>query len=293
MESEFDLAIVRRAYAKQILAAARISDTRLQAAFAAVPREDFLGPGPWPAFHVPGFYQPTVDADPVLLYVNELFGLLAERHINNGQPSLHAALLAAAAIQPGDHVVHIGAGTGYYTAIMSMLARRVTGVECLFELASRARVNLARFDNVCVMEGNGAVVPLGVADVIYVNAGVTHPVSAWLDALADGGRLIIPLTTDTNTRSFNSISGLFFRIRRRGAIFEARALLPTAIIPAEGIRDPAAEAALAAGFGKGGWGKVTRLVRGDAAARVPDDQCWVRGDGWCLATESSPGATGR
>jgi protein-L-isoaspartate(D-aspartate) O-methyltransferase len=292
VESASDLAIVRRAYAKQILAAARISDTRLQAAFAAVPREDFLGPGPWLVFRMPGFYQPTVDADPVLLYVNELFGLAAERHINNGQPSLHAALLAAAAIQPEDHVVHIGAGTGYYTAIMSVLAGRVTAVECDSVLAARARGNLSRFDDTRVIEGNGAVVPLGVADVIYVNAGVTHPVSAWLDALADGGRLIIPLTTDTNTRSFNSISGLFFRIQRRGALFEARALLPTAIIAAEGIREPSAEAALAAAFAKGGWGKVARLVRGDEAVRVPDDQCWLRGDSWCLATENPLEATG-
>jgi len=38
MDRETELAIVRRAYAKQILAAARISDPRLQAAFAAVPR---------------------------------------------------------------------------------------------------------------------------------------------------------------------------------------------------------------------------------------------------------------
>jgi protein-L-isoaspartate(D-aspartate) O-methyltransferase len=264
------------------LAAARISDPRLQAAFAAVAREDFLGPGPWLEFHMPGLYQPTVDADPVLLYVNGLFGLVAERRINNGQPSLHAALLAAAAIQPEDHVVHIGAGTGYYTAIMSVLAGRVTAVEYDPVLAARAGVNLTRFGNTRVIEGNGAVVSLGTADVIYVNAGVTHPISAWLDALADGGRLIIPLTTDTNTRSFNSISGLFFKIQRHGAGFEARALLPTAIIPAEGIRDPSAEAALAAAFAKGGWGKVTRLVRGDDA--VPEDQCWVRGDGWCLAT---------
>jgi len=282
MDRDTELAIVRRAYAKQTLAAARISDPRLQAAFAAVPREDFLGPGPWLEFHMSGSYQPTVDADPVLLYVNGLFGLAAERRINNGQPSLHAALLAAAAIQAEDHVVHIGAGTGYYTAIMSVLAGRVTAVECDPVLAARAGVNLARFGNTRVIEGNGAVVPLDTADVIYVNAGVTHPVSAWLDALADGGRLIIPLTTDTNTRSFTSISGLFFKIQRRGASFEARALLPTAIIPAEGIRDPSAEAALAAAFAKGGWGKVTRLVRGDEA--VPEDQCWVRGDGWCLAT---------
>jgi protein-L-isoaspartate(D-aspartate) O-methyltransferase len=282
MNTQSELVIVRRAYAKQTLAAAGILDPRLQAAFAEVAREDFLGPGPWLTFHIPGFYKPTPDADPALLYVNQLFGLVAERKINNGQPSLHAALLAACAIQPPDHVVHIGAGTGYYSAIMSVLANRVTAVEYDAGLAGRARTSLARYSNVSVVEGNGATVPFDSADVIYVNAGVTHPADIWLDRLTEGGRLILPLTTDTNTRSLSSkLSGLFFKIQRRGSQFDARALLPTAIIPAEGVRDPAAGAALAAAFSKGGWDKVTRLVRGEP---VPEDRCWLRGDGWCLAT---------
>jgi protein-L-isoaspartate(D-aspartate) O-methyltransferase len=46
-----------------------------------------------------------------------VIGILPERNLNNGQPSLHAALIAAAAPQPGEHVVHVGAGLGYYTAI--------------------------------------------------------------------------------------------------------------------------------------------------------------------------------
>jgi protein-L-isoaspartate(D-aspartate) O-methyltransferase len=75
-------------------------------------------------------------------------------------------------------------------------------------------------------------------------------------------------------------SGAFFRIQRRGAEFEARGLLPTAIIPAEGVRDKTAETALAAAFDKGGWNAVTRLVRGEA---VTDERCWLRGRGWCLA----------
>jgi len=285
MNTKSDLIIVRRAYAKQTLAAAGILDPRLQGAFAEVPREDFLGPGPWLTFHIPGFYKPTPDADPVLLYVNQLFGLVAERNINNGQPSLHAALLAACTIQPQDHVVHIGAGTGYYSAIMSVLANRVTAVEYDAGLAARARTSLAPYTNVSVVEGNGATVAFDTANVIYVNAGVTHPVDIWLDRLTDGGQLILPLTTDTNTRSMSpmQITGMYFRIQRRGSQFEARALLPTAIIPAEGIRDPSAGAALAAAFAKGGWDKVTRLVRGEPVA---EDQCWLRGNGWCLAVKA-------
>jgi hypothetical protein len=47
MDKATELAIVRRAYAKQVLAEAQVSDSRIEAAFATVPREDFLGPGPW------------------------------------------------------------------------------------------------------------------------------------------------------------------------------------------------------------------------------------------------------
>jgi protein-L-isoaspartate(D-aspartate) O-methyltransferase len=46
MDRQTELAIVRRAYTKQIMAAAGVSDRRVEAAFAAVRSEAFLGPGP-------------------------------------------------------------------------------------------------------------------------------------------------------------------------------------------------------------------------------------------------------
>jgi protein-L-isoaspartate(D-aspartate) O-methyltransferase len=48
MDREGELNIIRAAYAKQILAAAGVDNARLEAAFGAIHREDFLGPGPWP-----------------------------------------------------------------------------------------------------------------------------------------------------------------------------------------------------------------------------------------------------
>jgi protein-L-isoaspartate(D-aspartate) O-methyltransferase len=47
MDRETELAIVRRAYAKQVMAAAGVDDPQVEAAFASVEREAFLGPGPW------------------------------------------------------------------------------------------------------------------------------------------------------------------------------------------------------------------------------------------------------
>jgi protein-L-isoaspartate(D-aspartate) O-methyltransferase len=292
MDRQTELTIVRRAFAKQILAAAQVTAPQIEAAFAAVRREEFLGPGPWHIFRLPSLYVATPEADPVLLYVDQVVGLIPERGINNGQPSLHALLLAAAQIKEGEHVVHVGPGAGYYTAIMAHLAGptgRVTAIEYDPGLAARARENLSNYATVRVLEGNGATVPFDPADVIYVNAGVTHPADTWLDGLSDGGRLILPLTTDANIRSITAgnfdpmkamRSGAFFRIKRQGAQFEARGLLPTAIIPAEGARDKTAETALVAAFDKGGWNAVTRLVRGEEVTRA---RCWLRGRGWCLA----------
>ena len=294
MDRQAELAIVRRAYAKQIAAAALISDPRIEGAFAAVHREEFLGPGPWRMMRLPSAYVTTPDADPLLLYVDQVVGLIPERGINNGQPSLHARLLAAVKIEEGEHVVHVGAGTGYYTAIMALLAGpsgRVTAIEYDSGLAARARECLSGNPTVNVVEGDGAATSLDDADVIYVNAGVTRPADNWLDALSDGGRLLLPLTTDKNFPSLNSgafdpframNSGAYFLVRRRGAGFEARGLLPTVIIPAEGARDKASEELLSAAFAKGGWHSVTRLVRGEAA---PEQRCWLRGDGWCLASD--------
>lgn len=307
VDREVALAIVRQAYAKQTMALADVADPRIVAAFAHVRREDFLGPGPWQLMRAPGIYSPTPEADPVYIYLDRAMGLLPERSINNGQPSLHAVLLRSAAIKDGEHVVHVGAGTGYYSAIMAFLAGStgaVTAIECNPELAARARSCLAGIPNARLVEGNGASVDFDRADVIYVNAGVTHPVDAWLDKLAEGGRLLLPLSTDENVppagaagagktalASFTKAwfdprkamrTGAYFLVRRTGDTFAAQKILPMAIIPAEGIRTQAAEAALAAAFEKDDGGMVTRLVRGHS---VPDEKCWLRGEDWCLARD--------
>ena len=87
MDPQAELRIIRAAYAKQILAAANVSDARVTAAFAAIPREDFVGPGPWLILRwLSRDYVPTPDADPVYLYTNDLVALLPERRLNNGQP---------------------------------------------------------------------------------------------------------------------------------------------------------------------------------------------------------------
>ena len=283
-----ELNIVRRAYAKQITAAAvRVVDEHVEAAFAEVPREDFLGPGPWPIFRKRTAYVPTPTADPVYLYTDDIVGILPERHINNGQPSLHAFLLSQAAIGAGDHVVHIGAGAGYYSAIMAKLVAasgKVTAIEFELELAARAKANLNPYGNVSVVQGDGSSVDFDAADVIYLNAGATRPADIWLDRLKDGGRLVLPLTTDLGFTKSNWSNmhrrGAVFLITRSGGEFHAQWISPVAIFPCEGMRDAESETALAAAFESGEHNLVTRLYRTDD---VPTERCWVRAPGWCLA----------
>jgi protein-L-isoaspartate(D-aspartate) O-methyltransferase len=287
MERAEELAIVRRAYAKQILATVQVDDARLEEAFAQVPRENFLGPGPWVIPRWFGGYVPTPSADPIYLYVDNVVQIIAERNLNNGQPSGHAKWIASASIKQGEHVVHVGTGTGYYTAIMAHLvgsSGKVTGIEIDPDLAARARANLSGFAQVSVVEGDGAAVPFDAADVIYVNAGATRPADAWLDGLAEGGRLILPLTTDKGFMANDSAKvqsrGAIFRIERRSPEFQVQWISGVAIIPCEGARDDASEAALSQAFAKGGWERVTRLYRDDT---LPEHRCWLRAPGWCLA----------
>jgi protein-L-isoaspartate(D-aspartate) O-methyltransferase len=71
--------------------------------------------------------------------------------INNGQPSLWAYLLDRLDLMPGEQVLHLGCGTGYYTAIIAELvglAGRVTAVEIDTTLAEKAEEALVNWPQV-------------------------------------------------------------------------------------------------------------------------------------------------
>ena len=116
----------RAFYAKLVSTRAGARDARIEAAFAAVPREAFVGPGPWSlSVFPPGgpapVYVETPDDDPAFLYADVLVALDRARGVNNGEPSLHARCLDGLALRPGETVLHVGAGTGYYSALLAHL----------------------------------------------------------------------------------------------------------------------------------------------------------------------------
>lgn len=110
----------RTFYANLIVRGTGSSNERLIAAFSSVEREHYVGKGPWQIAVIDG-YIPTISDDPRLLYQDILVGLATNRGINNGQPSFHANFLNACSPVDGELAVHIGAGTGYYTAILAAL----------------------------------------------------------------------------------------------------------------------------------------------------------------------------
>jgi protein-L-isoaspartate(D-aspartate) O-methyltransferase len=287
MDRNDELEIIRRAFAKRVMFAADIDNRRIEAAFAAVPRERFLGPGPWQVVRF-GFtrgsdgYTRTPSRNPVYIYDDCVVAIVPERHLNNGQPSLHARLLAAAAPQAGEHAVHIGIGTGYYTAILAHLVGkrgRVTAIEYDEGLAARTAKNLGDQRNIRVVHGDGATADFDLAEVIYVNAGATRPADPWLDRLSKGGRLILPLTAQAFPRG-DIHRGAVFRITRKGEDFFATRVSAVAIFPCAGMREAESEAALAAAFEKGDGSRVTRLYR---SGNRPEQDCWLRAPDWVLA----------
>lgn len=229
-------------YAQFLVRSAGSSSERLIAAFATVKRERYVGRRPWQVFVGSG-YIPTVSSNPRLLYQDILIGVATDRGINNGQPSLHARCLAACQPTEGESVVHIGAGTGYYSAILATLVgptARVTAYEIEADLAEKARANLRPLRNVEVVSGSATAAALPISDIIYVNAGATQPLASWLDALTLGGRLIFPLTPN------EGFGCMLLVTRKASSTFGATVVTRAAFIPCIGARDDTASKALAA-----------------------------------------------
>ena len=266
------LAARRAAYAREVTARFGANDPAVEAAFAKVPREAFAGPPPW-LIGAGGADRWSMTRDPADLYRDRLISLIRDKGINNGQPSLHALSIAALKPTRLDHVLHAGAGTGYYTAILAELAGSVDAYEIEPALAARAAACLAPWQNVTVHAESATGRPLPEADAIYVSAGASHPDPFWLDALRDGGRLLFPLTGDEGW-------GGMLLVQRRGTAYAARFIAECGFINCEGLRDPRTAAHLTKVFRGGGQDQVRSLTR-----RPPEGATvWFAGDGWYLST---------
>lgn len=261
---------IRGFFARLITAASRSSDPRLERAFEAVPREAFFPPGPWKV-KVNHRYIDTPSADPIYLYQNALVVLDADKGINNGEPALHAAWIGAVAPQRGEAVTHIGAGMGYYTAILSMLVLP-TGTVSAFEidesLAEKARLNLEPFDGTNVSSADATLKRLPKSDVVYVNAGVAAPPADWLRALKPGGRMIFPWRPSEEV-------ALTILVQAERGRFNVTPLMPAWFIPCVGASREVTASKTPASFTEARttrsiWRTTDRLPDQSAIAIYPD-----------------------
>jgi protein-L-isoaspartate(D-aspartate) O-methyltransferase len=286
MSSVTDATALRSYYARLIAGKAETDDTKLIDAFATVERERFLGPGPWKVNCFAGGYVETPSDHLAFLYQDVVVAIDPKRRINNGEPHLHARCLAALRINGGETAVHVGCGTGYYTAVVAHLVGPtgvVHGYEIERDLAQKAQANLAPWRYVSVTAQSAAEGHLPACDVIYVSAGATRPVSSWLDALRPGGRLLFPLTPRVGLGGMLLIthSGI-------GSDFQARFVQPAAFIACQGARDEGEADDLGKAFLRGDWRSVKSLRRDGP----PDASCWFAGRGWWLSVDQPAGNNG-
>jgi protein-L-isoaspartate(D-aspartate) O-methyltransferase len=183
---------LRQFYADEVRVIANLKSPSLVRALATVDRERYLGPGPWriqlfdwSMMGTGGAHQylETPDADPRHVYHNVAIAIDPARMLNNGQPGTLAAWIDQLDVTSGSRVLHVGCGTGYYTAILAEMASasgRVLAFEVDTGLAARARENLAHYAHVDVIAGDAREILEGVRrDMINARHA---PQRSWSDA---------------------------------------------------------------------------------------------------------------
>lgn len=279
MARQPSLAEARRQFAEELRVTAHMANGRLVDAFAAVPRERFAGPGPWRILNPWEGYWTTPNDDPRWLYHNVLVALDEKRRLNIGEPHLWAYHLDRIAVREGERVLQIGAGSGYFTAILAETvgsSGRVDAIEIDEPLAARATRNLERWPMATVRHGDASEPVDGQWDAIVAFAGATAPQDWWLDALADDGRLLLPLTAASWSRN-----GFMLRLDRHRETLAARSVGWVGFYPCIGARTPEGEAALAQALADPAGQQMLRCLRRDRHDKATS--CWLHGEGWCLS----------
>jgi protein-L-isoaspartate(D-aspartate) O-methyltransferase len=193
---------------KRQLRARGIDDERVLAAMEATPREAFVPPGRRSQ-----------------AYADSALSIGSEQTIS--QPWIVAAIAQALQLSGDERVLEIGTGSGYSTHVLSLLAAEVISVERHRELADSAREVLTSLGTegveLLVGDGSGGVPDRAPFEAIAVHATAPAPPPALLEQLAEGGRMVIPIASE-------SIDTLTL-LRRRGAGVEVTSLGPCRFVP--------------------------------------------------------------
>lgn len=259
-----------------------VHNDRLVDAFSTVPREGYLGNGPW-NIHSRlsiGRVHKSASSNPHHLYHDVLVSIDDTAGINNGLPSLWALVFDNLNIKPGATVLQIGAGVGYYTAILAELVTnkgRVIAYEVEDDLAKRAQNNLRHYAHVDVICGDATQIDDHPEfDVIVACAGVTHVPEQWLGKLSNGGQMVLPLTGEYQW-------GILLHLERYGDDLPVKSLGPCGFYHCVGAREADEEKALTSAF-KSGGGRSPHI--GHYHLGQPQDQkeqAWVIGKSYWIS----------
>jgi protein-L-isoaspartate(D-aspartate) O-methyltransferase len=205
-----DLVARREEMVRDQIAARGIRDPAVLAAMRQVPREQFVSPGLR--------YRAYDDAP-----------LPIEDGQTISQPYIVALMLEAAAIRPGDRVLEIGAGSGYASALASLLAAQVVAVERHPGLAASASERLARLGyakvEVHCADGSGGWPDGAPFDAILVAASGPRVPAVLCRQLGAGGRLVMPV-------GHSSWDQQLVRVTRRGdEAFDEETLCGVVFVP--------------------------------------------------------------
>jgi len=154
------------------------------------------------------------------------------------QPYIVALMTEALRLEGHERVLEIGTGSGYQTAVLSLLCQEVFTVEIVPELARSARERLEALGlfNVRFRWGDGArgwpeEAPF---DAILVAAAPTEVPRALLEQLARGGRMVIPVGPTAHAQELLRIQ----RASQPGALPTVESLLPVRFVPLMGESGP-------------------------------------------------------
>jgi len=199
MESGNDYKIARRRMVAEQLQARGIADERVLKAFLAIPRHIFVDP-----------------AIGSRAYDDCSFPIGYEQTIS--QPYTIAFMIQSLDVARSSRVLEIGTGSGYQTAILSLLARDVFTIERLSPLLKKAEAALSRVPagSIRVKVGDGSLGWKSYApfDRIVVSAACAERPTILLDQLAERGKLIAPIS--------ESLEHLVLFAKEHGSITEQR-----------------------------------------------------------------------
>lgn len=142
------------------------------------------------------------------------------------QPYIVAYMTEVLGLRGGERVLEIGTGSGYQTAVLAEIAGEVWTIEIVEPLARRARGLLdgLGYTNIRFRVGDGSAgwAEAGPFDGIIVTAAAPVLPSALEEQIAVGGRMIVPVGTDSQELTL---------VRRGKAGFARDRLLPVRFVP--------------------------------------------------------------